>query len=109
MELRVERVDGVFERLNLRRRDAQDRARLFVRLHWDAEVGAEVEEIVLDSRQHRLDREVGCIACILRRKQREADGAIRFINVAHGRDPCVALRRREPSPSPVSPLSPVRV
>jgi hypothetical protein len=63
-----------------------------VRLPWDAEVGAEVEQIVLDSRQHRLDREIGCIACIPRRKHREADGAIRLIDVAHGCDPCVALR-----------------
>ena len=32
MELLVERIDGVLERFYLRRRDAQNRARLFVRL-----------------------------------------------------------------------------
>jgi hypothetical protein len=92
MKLRVERVDGVLERLNLRRRDAQDRPRRLVRLARNAEVGAEVEQIVLDSRQHRFDCEIGCIACIAHRKQREADGAIRFINVAHGCDARIALR-----------------
>src|SRR3984885_9739633 len=34
MELRVERVDGMLERLNLRRRDTQDSDWLFVRLAW---------------------------------------------------------------------------
>ena len=91
MKLRVQRVDGVLERLNLRRRNAQDRARLFVRLARKAEVGAEIEQIVLDSRQHGLDREIGRIARIAHRKQREADGAIRFIDVAHGCDARVAL------------------
>ena len=92
MELRVQHVDGVLERLDLRRRDAQDRARLFVRLARQAEVGAEIEQIVLDARQHRLDREIGRVARIAHREQREADGAIRFVDVAHRRDARVALR-----------------
>ena len=53
MKLRVERVDGVLERLNLRRRDAQDRARRFVRLARDAEVGAEIEQ---DGRRLRVTK-----------------------------------------------------
>ena len=92
MKLRVEHIDGVFERLNLRRRDAQDRARLFVRLLRNAEIGAEIEQIVLDARQHGLDCMVGGVARIAHRKQRETDSAIRFIDIAHRGNARVVLR-----------------
>ena len=92
--------------LNLRRRDAQDRARRFVRLAREAEIGAEIEQIVLDSRQHRLDREIGGVARIAHRKQRETDGAIRFVNVAHRCDARVALRPPRPVAEPRLALVP---
>jgi hypothetical protein len=92
MEPLIERIDGVLERLHLRRRDAQNRPRFFLRLARKAEVGAEIEQIVLDSRQDGLDREVGCVARMAHRKQRETDRAIRLVNIAHRCDARVGLR-----------------
>ena len=109
MQSRIEHVDCVLERLDLRRRDAQHRPRPFVRLPWNAKVGAEVEQIVLDARQHRLDREIGRIA-----ESRTARIARPIAQFVSSTSPIAATRaslfdRRDPSPSPVSPLSPVRV
>ena len=73
IEPRVERIDRALERLHLRRRDAQRRARRFMRLAWQAEVGAEIEQIVLDARQRRLDREIGGVARMAHGEDREAD------------------------------------
>ena len=72
----------------------------FVRLARKAEVGAEIEQIVLDARQHRLDREIGRVARMAHREQREADGAIRLVDVAHRCDARVALRPPRPVAKP---------
>ncbi len=106
MELRVQHVDSALKRFNLRWRDTQNRARFFVRLARQTEIGAQIEEIVLDARQHRLDREVGCVVRIAHRKQREADRAIRFVDVAHRRDARVVLRPPRAVPKPGFALVP---
>jgi hypothetical protein len=92
LEPGVERVDGMLERLDLRRRNAQRRARLFVRLARKAEIGAEIEQVVLDSLQHRLDRDIGRIAPGADRDERKPDRAIGLVDIAHRHNPRVALR-----------------
>jgi hypothetical protein len=85
---------------HLRRRNTQHRARRFVRLGRQTEIGAQIEQIVLNARQRGLDREIGRFACIAHREKREADRAIRLVDVAHGCDARVALRPPRPVPKP---------
>ena len=100
MQPLVQPVDGPFERLDLRWRDPQHGARLFVRLARQTEIGAEIEEIVLDSLQHRLDRDIGRLAPVADREERKPDRAIGLVDIAHRRDPRIVLRPPRPVPEP---------
>ncbi len=91
----VELVDRRLELIDLAHDDAQRRTRrllTFDRLRfWRAEIGAEIEQIVLDAFQHRVDQ--GQIAVRRRRcgEARESDRAIGLINLAIGGDTPIEL------------------
>src|SRR5574337_452322 len=91
-KLFVQRVDRALERLNLRRRDAQRRPRVLILGLRQAEIGAEVEEIVLGARKRGLDGGEGGIVRFRRMQTGEADGAVRLVHLADGDQARVRLR-----------------
>ena len=98
MQPLVQPVDGPFERLDLRWRDPEHGARLFVRLARQTEIGAEIEKVVLDSLQHWLDRDIGRLAPVADREERKPDRAIGLVDIAHRGDPRIVLRPPRPVP-----------
>ncbi len=90
VELGVERVDVALEPLDLARRDAQARVR-FSRRRRRAEIGAEIEEIVLSPRQRLFDWGKRRLAARADREAREADDAIGLVDFAESLDPRVVL------------------
>ena len=69
-----------------------------------AEIGAEIEEIVLDPRQRRLDRGERRLLGAAGVQPREADRAIGFVDVAHRREARVVLRPARPVAEPALAL-----
>ena len=69
------------------------------------EIGAEIEEVVLDAREHGIER--GMAAS--RMEPRQADRGVGLIERAVGLDTEIVFRPRRPEPSAVVPSSPVRV
>ena len=100
-EVGVHRVDLALQPLDLGVDDAQGAFRLAPVL-GRAEVGAEIEQVVLDARQHG-------VGLALRVQPGDADDAVGLVDGAVGGDAQVVLRDARPSPSEVSPLSPPRV
>ena len=99
----VHRVDLAFEPLDLRRDDAQRPGGAAAVLRR-AEIGAEIEQIVLYPGQHRVGLRV---AAVWSRAKPIAALTSSTVPYASTRKACFATRL--PSPSDVSPRSPPRV
>ena len=84
-------VDGFFQSRGLRGDDAQTRAGLLVFGDGRREVGAEVEEIVLNESQNRGDFGGGVAVSTVGGDDGEADGGVGFVNGAVGFDAEIVL------------------
>ena len=103
-QLGIERVDLVFQPLHLLGVDGEPRAARPLALVGRAEIGREVEQIVLDARQHRVDR--GRIRGV---QPRDADRGIDLVDDAVGGDAQVIFLALLAVAERVMPSSPVRV
>src|SRR5262249_52176826 len=81
LEIVVQPVDLRFQPRDLRRRDVQTRAARSLALIGHAEIRLDVQQVVLDARQHRIDDPlVGGV------QARDADHGIRLVDRAVGLD-----------------------